>query len=148
MEETTIKKEFPRLTGRKAVVFQMKFDGEIYKVIAEKTGYSEAYIHKVFSKGGLWKEHYDWWEDQLVKDIERDGRIRIKKCIVEALIVQETMLSMLNRNPKEAARAARDLLDRAGLKAPEKIELTDADDKAEKMAKWFEGKSLEENKNE
>lgn len=148
MEETKIQKEYPRLTGKKAVVFQMKFDGEIYKVISEKTGYSEGYIKRVFSKGGAWKEHYDWWEELLIKDIERDGRIRIKKRIAEALTVQETMLLMVKSNPKEASRAARDLLDRAGLKAPEKIELTDADDKAEKMAKWFDGKSQEENKNE
>lgn len=148
MEETTTKIEYPRLTGRKAVAFQMKFDGETHKTIAEATSYSENYINNVFRKDGVWREHYNWWEDQLVKEIERDGRIRIKKCIVEALIVQETMLAMLNRNPKEAARAARDLLDRAGLKAPEKIELTDADDKAEKMAKWFDGKSKEESKNE
>ncbi len=148
MEETKTQKEYPRLTGRKATSFQMKFDGETYKTIAEETGYSESYLGKVFRKEGAWKEHYDWWEDQLVKDIERDGRIRIKKRIAEALTVQETMLLMVKTNPKEASRAARDLLDRAGLKAPEKIELTDADDKAEKMAKWFDGKSQEESKNE
>ena len=150
MQENTTQpqKEFPKLTGRKAIAFQMKFDGETYQKISEATNLSSNYIAKVFYKGGAWREHYDWWEEIEVKEIERVGRLRIKKRIAEALTVQETMLVMVKSNPKEAARAARDLLDRAGLKAPEKIEVTDADDKAEKMAKWFEGKSQTENKNE
>lgn len=133
--------EFPPLNGKKLLAFELKFDRVNYKEIAEKTGYTENYIHRAFRTTGSWIEHYSWWREQRVNEIEKDGRLRIKQRIEEALTVQETMLTLIKSNPKEAARAARDLLDRAGLKAPEKVEVTSPIDQAEAITKWFEGKN-------
>lgn len=129
---------FPALNGKKHKVFELKFEGETYKKIAEETGYSEHYLKKCFKHEGKWRQHYDYWEEQRLEDIEQDGRKRIKKRIAESLTVQETLLTLVGTNPREAGKAARDLLDRAGLKAPEKIEITDPDDKAEKVMKAME----------
>lgn len=153
MEQKTPDKQpeqaFPNLTGKKLMVFEMKFDGETYQNISAKSGYSELYLRKVFKREGKWREHYDHWEQERITDIEKEGRARIKKRIAEALTVQETMLTLIRTNPKEAARAARDLLDRAGLKAPEKIEVSDPEDHAERITEWFENrKQNNDNKDE
>lgn len=140
---------FQKLNGKKQIAFEMKFDGDTYQNISEKTGYSHSWIKKCFSREGKWYDHYTHWEQERIDEIEREGRARIKKRISEAITVQETMLTMLNSHPKEAARAARDLLDRAGLKAPEKIEVSDPEDHAERITEYFENKKkLKEKTNE
>lgn len=149
METEQTQPTFPPLNGKKLLAFEMKFDGDTYQNIAEKTGYSQAYLGKCFKREGKWRAHYDDYEAKRVDEIEKEGRIRIKKRIAEALTVQETLLTMIKTNPREAGKAARDLLDRGGLKAPEKIEVTDPDDHAEKITKWFENKAkTSDNKNE
>lgn len=137
------KNQFPRLNRKKQKVFDLKFDGETYQKICDETGYSVGHLRKMLMKNGKWRAHYDWWEGQRLDEIEREGRQRIKKRISEALTVMEHNLTIVATNPREAGRAARDILDRAGLKAPEKIEITDADDKAEKMLKVLERRKAE-----
>lgn len=139
-------KKYPRLTGRKLKAFQMKFDGVLYKEIANAIHCSVYNVDRLFCKNGPWYEHYRHWEEERCKDIEYEARVRIKKRINEAMTVQEILLTMLKSNPREAAKAARDILDRAGLKAPEKIEVTDPEDKAEKITQWFEKKKDQEKK--
>lgn len=153
MEQKTTDKQqeivFPKLNGKKQMAFELKFDGETYQNISQKTGYSESWIKKCFAREGKWYDHYEHWEAGRIADIEKEGRARIKKRIAEALTVQETMLTLIRTNPKEAARAARDLLDRAGLKAPEKIEVSDPEDHAERITEWFENrKQNNDNKDE
>jgi hypothetical protein len=137
----TIESIFPPLTGRMLKAFTMKFDGQSYKEISIEIHWTEGHIRNLFSKGGRWHDHFKAWEEERIKEIEAEGRARIKKRITEAMTVQETVLTMVKSNPREAARAARDLLDRAGLKAPEKIEVSDPADQADAIMKWIENKN-------
>lgn len=143
MENITDQKQYPRLNGKRLKAFELKFDGETYQVISQQTGWSESWLRQVFMKEGKWRAQYDDWEDKRIEEIEAEGRKRIKKRISESLTVLEHNLTIVANNPREAARAARDLLDRAGLKAPEKIEITDPDDKAEKIMKALEKRKVD-----
>lgn len=134
------KTNFPKLKGKQAVAFQMRFDGAHYQEIADAIGLSERWTRILFCKTGKWHDHYDFWEQEKINDLEEETKRRIKKNIKKAMKVQEEILDLGVKDAKHAGRAARDILDRAGFKAPEKIELGDPISKAEEITKWFENR--------
>lgn len=139
----TEQKPTVKRTKRKLLVYQAHFDGQTYQQIAQLEGvnYDAGYLANMLAPTGKWYNDYLLWASDKTDAIEKEVRIRIKKRMDEAMVVQEYMLTLAKTNPKEAARAARDLLDRGGLKAPEKVEVTNPYDHAEQLAQWIEGRN-------
>lgn len=146
---TTENKPLKR-TRRRLLVYQSLFDGQTFQQIAQLEGvnYNEHYLRTVMGPSGKWYSDYLLWATDQTDAIEKGVRIRIKKRMDESMTVQEYMLTLAKTNPKEAARAARDLLDRGGLKAPEKVEVTNPYDHAEQLAQWVEGRNKPKQPNE
>lgn len=140
MQKNEQKTNFPKLKGKQLIAFEMRFDGATHGEIATAINLSESWIRKCFARAGKWYDHYDFWEQERINDLEDFTKRRIKKNIKKAMEVQEEMLKLGAKDPKHASRAARDILDRAGFKAPEKIELGDPISKAEEITKWFENR--------
>lgn len=129
------------MRNKLAQVFQLEFEGSTRREIAEATGISENTLNIYLAKNGKWRPTYDSWRNEVLGEIESEARLRIKKRINEALTVQEILLTQIKSNPKEAGRAARDLLDRAGMTAPRIQARISVDDKAEKITKIFEARN-------
>lgn len=126
------------MKNRLAQVFQMEFEGYNRREIAAVTGISENTLNIYLAKNGKWRLEYDFWRVEILGEIEKEARLRIKKRINEALTVQEILLTQIKSNPREAGRAARDILDRAGMVSPRIRTKISVDDKAEKITRIFE----------
>lgn len=129
------------MKNKLAAVFQMEFEGYTRREIAESTGISEHTLNIYLAKNGKWRSEYDAFRVELLGEIEKEARLRIKKRINEALTVQEILLTQIKSNPREAGRAARDILDRAGMVSPRIQTMISVDDKAEKITRIFETRS-------
>lgn len=126
------------MKNKVALIFQMEFEGYTRKEIASSSGFSENTLNIYLAKNGKWRAAYDSWSNELLGDIMKEARLRLKKRVSDALTVQEYLLTQIKSNPREAGRAARDLLDRVGMVAPKiKTELS-FEDRAEKITRIFE----------
>jgi hypothetical protein len=134
---------------KKFSVFQLEFEGRKRQEMASITGISEHTLNIYMAKNGKWRPEYEIWTKEVLGDIEKETRLRIMKRVREALTVQEILLTMIKTNPGEAGRAARDILDRAGLITPKSGKaLESPDDKAEAITKFFENRAANNFKDE
>lgn len=125
---------------RKLMAFQMKFRGSTYDQISQITKYTVQYLESVFWRGGKWFEEYTSWRtyqleiinerfvdmfiaqatdaNQQIVNIAR-GTLTVKKILPDG----QEMIKEVPLKGAEVLKAAQDILDRAGFKAPEKLEV-------------------------
>lgn len=130
-------------TRRRLQIYNALFDGKTFQEIAdlEGVGYNVHYLRTVLGPSGRWYPDYMLWANDKADIIERESRIRIRKRLSESLTVLEYALTQVKGDLRTAVKAANSLLDRGGLKAPEKIEVSNPYDQAERLAQWIEGKN-------
>lgn len=134
-------------------IFRLRFKGHTYDQIESLINgrYKSRTMELYFYKGGKWHDAYDTWREfqitqikdqindmfiaqaieanQQIINISR-GQLYIK---IPGKTPEEDQLLPLSLKGDTVLRASQDILDRAGFKAPEKVEVSDPDDKAEKM---------------
>jgi len=125
---------------RKLMAFQMKFRGSTYEQISQATGYSVQYLENVFWRGGKWSDEYISWRTYQLEIInERFLDMFIAQATdanQQIVNIARGVLTIRKLNPdgteaikevplkgSEVLKAAQDILDRAGFKAPEKLEV-------------------------
>ena len=137
----TQEKKIVRRNQKRIMIYEMLFEGRNYEEISQVCGYSKIHLKRSLGPSGKWYADYMEWATDKTDAIEKDVRLRIKKRMNEAMVVLEYALTIAKSDPRTAVKAARDLLDRGGLKAPEKVEITNPYDQAEKLAQWMENKN-------
>jgi len=140
-QNDTPEKKIVRRNQKRILIYEMLFEGRNFKEIAEASGFSDTHLRRCLGPSGKWYADYMEWATDKTDAIEKDVRLRIKKRMNEAMVVLEYALTIAKSDPRTAVKAARDLLDRGGLKAPEKVEITSPYDQAEKLAQWMENKN-------
>lgn len=149
MANSTIEKKtrlnFGR-TKRKLLVYEMKFNGNTYSEISAATGYSLHTVGNCMQPGtGKWYKDFRDWVDEQRKILEEEARDRIRKNIDGSLAVLLRAVTEFEKRPTLAVAAARDILDRAGLKEPDKILLENpSDDKMAQINDWLQKKKKDE----
>lgn len=128
-------------TRKKLTAYEMLFEGRTYKELSEVTGWDEGYLKNCLGPSGKWYPDYMLWANDKADAIEREVRLRLKKRLNESMTVLEHALTLVKTDPRTAVKAANSILDRGGLKAPEKVEITNPYDQAEKLAQWIENKN-------
>ena len=137
-----------RRNKRKLNAYEMLFEGRTYKEIAEATGWSEGHLRNYLGPSGKWYGDYMLWANDKADAIEKEVRLRIKKRTNEAMTVLEYALTITKSDPRTAVKAANSILDRGGFKAPEKVEISNPYDQAERLANWIEEKNKPKQPNE
>lgn len=125
-------------TRKWLLAYQLKFNGETYKAIAEQTGIAVPTLEKNLGFSGKRYGDYSEWCDEQIKYIKKEAIQRNSKRINEAMTVYEVALTMVTKRPDVALRAAGDIIRRAGLEPPKRIQVDDPQDKSEEIAKYFE----------
>ena len=142
----------------KLTAFEMRFKGHNYEEISTVTKFTVYTLQSYFYKNGDWYDEYQEWSKARIDDIND----RMTKMFVAQAVEANQMIVNLahghctvqvtgpdgkkHRVPMDikdstVLRAAQDILDRAGYKTVDKVEVLDPNSKAEEIAKWFEGKS-------
>lgn len=144
-----------RNVSRKLLAFTMRFDGHSYKEIEQETGYTVYTLEAYFYKGGRWYEEYQTWAQARVADInDQVGRMfsaqaleamqqitNISRGYCTVMIVgADGTKQRIPITVKDSVilTAAQDILNRAGFKPTEKVEVDTPEDKAEQITRWFE----------
>lgn len=135
-EKKTVKRNRKRLT-----LYEMMFEGRTFHEMSEVSGYDEKYLKNTFCPSGRWYSDYMLWANDKAEAIEKEVRLRIKKRTNEAMTVLEYALTITKTDPRTAVKAANSILDRGGFKAPEKVEISNPYDQAERLANWIEEKN-------
>lgn len=132
------------MTKRQATAFSLRLEGYTYAQIAEKTAWSEFSLRKYFSPKGKWYQKYETWREDAIKFIETETRIRLKRNLDHAITVLEYALTLAKTNPAVALRAAEKIMDLNGFtpyNAEDVRKTQPLEDRAEKLAQWFEHKN-------
>lgn len=132
---------------RKLLAFELKFKGNTYEQIEAATGYSVKYLENKFYKNGLWYEEYQSWRAYQLELIqERFTDMFIAQATQANQQVVNIASGVLSRPIKDAEgnvtmipvpltgktilSAAKDILDRAGFRPAEKVEVKNPEDTA------------------
>lgn len=110
-----------RINKRILKAFEMKFDGKSYEEIANETKYKYNYIMKQFSIAGTWLPYYDKYREEITEQIIKDTRFKYKKHMDKASDVMIATMAFLKSDPRVAQEAAKDILDRGGMKPVQEI---------------------------
>lgn len=141
--------------GKKLEAFSLKFQGFTYPEISKETGYSIYTLEQNFYKKGKWHKSYRKWAKQRVDDITSGVNDAL---VAQAIAAFQRMVNLsvgkftvaIERpdgkkilapiivKDKTIFSANKDILDRAGFKPAEKIEVETPEDKAEDITKEFE----------
>lgn len=144
--------------SRKIRIFQMRFEGYTYREISKTKGINmnEYTLQGYFCSGGKWHEEYKEWVRQRIDDINEQMSSMFTAQAVEAMqkivnlskghasiLVQsadgEAVRVPIKVGDRTMLDAAKDIVDRAGFKPPERIKFDNAaDDQAEDMMKALE----------
>lgn len=147
-----------KYTGRqskKLLAFTMRFDGHSYAEIEQESGYSVYYLQNCFYRGGRWFEEYQEWAKARVEDInDQVGRVfsaQALEAMQQVVNISKGYCTVLTIGPDGKKTrtpiavkdfvildAAQDILDRAGFKPPDKVEVDTPEDKAEQITRQFE----------
>lgn len=138
----------------KIIAFEMRFYGHTYRQIAEKTKYTEGTLSNLFSVSGDWYEPFKEYVDRKKKEMKQqfDGSFIANSASALQAIVNiihgvaplevvtlpdgKEVKRRIELKDSTILKAAQDVLDRAGFKAPEGN--PDAPiDKADELTKWF-----------
>lgn len=142
----------------KLLAFDMRFKGHNYAEISAATKFTVYTLQSYFYKNGDWYEEYQSWSKDRIDDINDQ---MTKMFVAQAVEANQMIVNLAHgyctiqvegpdgkkhRVPMDVKdsttlRAAQDILDRAGYKTVDKVEVLDPNSKAEEIAKWFEGKS-------
>lgn len=164
--EKNEKTKLPEIVDeRKLKCFWLKFKGHSYAQISEATGYAVRTLEINFWKQGKWYQDYIAWRkyqveelnDQinnmfLAQSLEAQQQItNIAKGVLYVSIPgpdgKQTLVP-LGLKGDTVLRAAQDILDRAGFKPKEKVEVTDPDDHADKLFDWFQKHGMKKTEKE
>lgn len=130
-----------RRTRKRLAIYELLFSGKTFHEIADASTYNEHYLRTVLGPSGKWYPDYMLWANEQAEIIERSARVRMRQRLTEAMTVLEYALTIVKTDPRTAVKAANSILDRGGLKAPEKIEVTNPYDQAERLAQWIENRN-------
>ena len=126
---------------KRLAIYEMMFEGKTFAEISTASGYNNSYLRTKLGPGGKWYPDYMQWANDVAEIVEKETRLRMRKRLNEAMTVLEVALTLVKSDPRTAVKAANSILDRGGLKAPEKIEVTNPYDQAERLARWIEEKN-------
>ena len=145
LKEKATRERFHR-TKRKLLVYEMKFNGNTYSEISAATGYTLGTLRHCMQPGmGKWYKDFRVWVDEQRKILEDEARDRIRKNIDDSLTVLLKAVADFKNRPVLAVAAAKDILDRAGLKEPDKILVENPpDDKMAQIHEWLQNKKKDE----
>lgn len=153
MEENISKKI--KLNRKMVEAFHLKFDRVTVRRMSEITGYSISYLSKAFNPYGRWYDAYNEWKQEQLDIIKVQAEEKIKHSLD---LATDVMLSFItpekdgknNNHPKYIIAAAKDILDRGGLKAPEKLVIDDpkSESLADSITDMFAKKKHKEAENE
>ena len=125
-------------TRKWLLAYQLKFEGQTYRAISEQTAIAIPTLEKNLSFSGKRYTDYSEWCEEQIKFIKKEAQQRNAKRVNEAMTVYEVALTMVQKRPDVALRAASDVIRRAGLEPPKRIQVDDPQDKSEEIAKYFE----------
>lgn len=131
------------INTRQLKAFEMKFKGHTYQQIHNETGYTVKTLETYFWNQGRWYDQYQSWRAYQIEIIqERFADMFIAQAtdanqqvvnIAKGVLVSKTLNQDGTEKVKEiplkgdvVLRAAQDIMDRAGFKAPEKLEVKSA----------------------
>jgi len=138
-------KKTPRLRKRILQAFQGKYEGKKYEDIATETKYSIKTLYTNFQKNGVWYQLYLDYEKDLNDEIIRQAKEVLRKEGRTAATIMVAALAFIKSDPRLAVDAAKDVLDRVGLKPAQDINLKDrVEDVTEEMLTALEGKKTKE----
>lgn len=158
-----------RYTGReskKLKCFHMRFDGYTYEEISKAIGYTVYTLQSYFCLGGKWHEEWIEWKKNMVDDINEQLSTMFTAQATKAMqqivnlskghatILIEgadgtTVRVPIKVGDRTMLDAAKDIVDRAGFKPPERIKFdSQADDEAEDMMKALEELKLKKQQNQ
>src|SRR3990172_5769881 len=124
----------PRISKRILNVFQAKYESKKYEDIAKETGYSIKTLYSNFKKAGKWYLPYLNYEKELNDETVRKAKEVLRKDGTTAATIMVAALSYIKSDPRLAVEAAKDVLDRIGLKPAQDINLKDeSENVAEEM---------------
>lgn len=149
--------KYDGITEKKLTAFLMRFKGHTYEEIAKETEYNIYYLQRCFSKEGEWFEEYQTWAAERVDDfndqIARAFTAQALESFQQIINLSrgKAFLTAVDDTGKEVKiplkvtdrtmlDASKDILDRAGFKPPDRLEVdeTPPEDVAERMLKAME----------
>lgn len=132
-----------RRTARRIRIYLYRYEGKTYAEISrmDGIGYSAGHLENVLGPSGKWYQDYMLWANEMADVSEKEARLRVRKRLEQALTVLEIALTKHDSDLRTAVKAANSILDRGGLKAPEKILFENPYDQAERLAQWIENKN-------
>jgi len=128
-----------RISKKMQEAFLLKYDGKTHKEISElldgrwKPGTLDVY----FTKGRKWHDAYVEFESEQSRLIVESARTVLKRNAKNAAEIQVILLGLVKQDPNVAQKAAKDILDRAGLK-PVDVIITPPESKANEITNWFQ----------
>ncbi len=139
-----------RRTKRRLLIYEAVFEGQTFHQISELqgVGYNYSYLREVLGPSGKWYPDYMLWANDKTDIMEREARMRVRKRLSEAMTVLEYALTAVKTDLRTAVKAANSILDRGGMKAPEKVEFTSPYDHIAEVAKWITEKNKPKPKDE
>lgn len=134
-----------RISKRILSVFQAKYEGKKYDDIAKETRYSVNTLYKNLQKSGKWYLPYLDYEKELNDEAVRKAKEILRKEASTAATIMVAALAFIKSDPRLAVDAAKDTLDRVGLKPAQDVNVKgQAEDVAEEMLTALEGKKTKE----
>lgn len=136
---------------RKLLAFEMKFAGNTYAQIEEKTQYKVQTLQAYFLRGGRWYEDYQSWRKYQLELIEErfadmftaqataanQQIVNIAKGLLQVKIGTDKegkpIVAPIPLKGDVVLRANQDILDRAGFKPAEKVKVEDSESVAKKI---------------
>jgi len=128
-----------RISKKMQQAFLLKYEGNTYEEISEALSgrWKPGTLAVYFSKGKKWHDAYVKFESEQSKAIVNEARTVMKRNAVNAAKVQVILLNLVKQDPKVALQAAKDILDRAGLK-PVDVVVTPPESKVKEITDWFQ----------
>ncbi len=158
----TTKKITP-YTGKEEVkmkAFTLRFKGCTYAQMHKETGLSEWELQHRFCKNGVWQEEYEAWVKDRTEDINKQLSTMFTAQAIESmqqivniargllvgtLVLGDGRRRKISIELKDSTilRANQDVLDRAGFKPPERIEVdSDSEGMADEIIRKMEERKL------